>query len=265
MKPAIRESNVNELRIIVTGASSGIGAALVRELSSHHKLLITGRSSERLKDVTAQLPPTAREVASLAGDIVNPEFRAQLVQEAVRRFDGIDVVINCAGLGATGYFDVDGPHHLRTMLELNLIAPIELIRAALPELRRSTQAMIVNVASVVGRRGVPGYSDYCATKFGLCGWSEAVRAELAPFRIHMLLVCPGATATAANSNLLEDRLNVAMKTNKQMSAQECAVGISHAISAKKNELVLSGGGRFLVLLNRWFPRLADRMLALKIR
>lgn len=255
---------MEQSRVLITGASSGIGAALAAALASHHTVMLTGRAAERLASVVATLP-TGASAASLAGDIAEAAFRERLVDTAVRELGGLDVVINCAGVGATGYFDVDGPLHLRAMLELNLLAPIELVRKALPALRRSTHPMIVNIASIAGRRGIPGYSDYCATKFALCGWTEAVRAELAPFGIHMLLVCPGPTATAANANFLEDRLKVGEMKIREMSAETCAAHIVRAMSARRNELVLSSGGRILLLLNRWLPRLVDRMLALKTR
>ncbi|MGD9600843.1 MAG: SDR family NAD(P)-dependent oxidoreductase [Gammaproteobacteria bacterium] len=254
---------MHDARILITGASSGIGAALARRLADRNRVLLTGRSEERLSRTAADL--SAPGVVTCAGDLLDPAFRAALVETAVRQFGGLDVVVNCAGVGATGYFDADGPHHLDALLRLNLIAPVELVRIALPHLRRGNAPMIVNVASVVGRRGVPGYSDYCATKFALCGWSEAVRAELAPLGIHVLLVCPGPTATSANENFLEDRLGIAGKPGPQMSADECARHIADAMDARRSELVIGGQARFLVALNRWFPRLADRMLALKTR
>lgn len=254
---------MHDARILITGASSGIGAALAARLAGDNRVFLTGRSPERLARSTAGL--TGPGAGSLAGDLVDPAFRSALVEAAVQRFGGLDAVVNCAGVGATGYFDTDGPHHLDTLLQLNLRAPVELVRDALPHLRQGVAPMIVNVASVVGRRGVPGFSDYCASKFALCGWSEAVRAELAPFGIHVLLVCPGPTSTSANENFLEDRLAIANKPGAQMRAEDCARHIADAMRARRNEIVIGAQARFLVWLNRCFPRLADRMLALKRR
>ena len=106
---------------------------------------------------------------------------------------GLDLLVNNAGVGALGEFAEADPQRLRTVMEVNFFAPAELIRAAMPLLRAGEQPMIVNIGSVLGHRAVPLKSEYCASKFALHGFSDAVRAELADQGIDLLMVSPSTT------------------------------------------------------------------------
>src|SRR5262249_17526873 len=160
-------------------------------------------------------------------------------------------------IGASGYFESAGEQRMRRILEVNLFAPVELCRLALPYLlgtsclARSSQArplgpkgkMIVNIASILGRRGVPGYSEDCASKFALCGWSEAVRAELDPHHVHVCLICPGLIDTPFREHQIEDKLRNKWQKLRAMSAERCARKIVGAMRWRWSEQVITLDGR----------------------
>jgi short-subunit dehydrogenase len=121
--------------------------------------------------------------------------------------------------------------------------------------------MLVNVSSVVGRRGLPGCTDYCASKFALTGWSESLRPELARLGIHVLVVSPGRIATEFRDNLLEDRFRFGWQKRTPMSSDRCAQIIVSAIRRRRNEVVITKEAKLLLWVNRLLPRVLDAALA----
>lgn len=245
-------------RIILTGASFGIGEALARELARHKsRLVLAARSGERLDTLAKELKANGVEVLVVPTDVTDPAQRQRLVDEAVRAYGGIDILINNAGVGATGNFREATEERLRRVFEINFFGTTELTRLALPHLPKGRQPMIVNVSSVIGRRAIPGYTEYCASKFALCGWSEALRGELAQQGIHVLLVNPGLIETPFRDHLVEDRLQSRDQRPKAMSAERCARIIVRAMQRRQNELVITVSGKALLWVNRLAPWFVD--------
>src|SRR5204862_1887651 len=114
---------------------------------------------------------------------------------AIREFGGLDALVNNAGIGALGRFDQADEARLRQVMEVNFFAPAEFVREALPHLKAGNRPIVVNIGSVLGHRAVPEKSEYCASKFALHGFSDALRAELAPLGIDVLLVSPSTTTS----------------------------------------------------------------------
>src|SRR5262249_11188206 len=192
--------------------------------------------------------------------VAAPAQRARLVEQAVADLGGIDALINNAGVGALGFFESADEGRLRRIVEVNFFAATELTRLALPHLRRGRNPMLVNVSSVVGRRGMPGLTEYCASKFALTGWSESLRPELARVGIHVLVVTPGRIATEFRGNLLEDRFRFRWQNRPAMAAERCARIIVTAMRWQRNEVVITGEAKLLLWLNRLVPRLLDAAL-----
>ncbi|MCL2744615.1 MAG: SDR family NAD(P)-dependent oxidoreductase [Planctomycetaceae bacterium] len=204
---------ITDSRIILTGASSGIGEALVFQLAQEGAdILITARRGERLDDIIQkiqrQFPDYAtgkRKIISFAGDITSEDVRKKIVATAVNEFGGIDILINNSGAGAIALFETTTIETARNLMELNYFAVFELTKHALPYLKeavksterttRGIRPIIVNLSSIVGLRGVPYYSAYGAAKFAINGFSESLRAELYKDGIDVLVVCPGTTKT----------------------------------------------------------------------
>jgi short-subunit dehydrogenase len=230
-------------RMLITGASQGIGRALAAAAALRGaKLVLAARSEE-----------------------ASAEDRLRMLQTAVDRFGGLDILINNAGIGATGHF-VDGREEtLRKIFEVNFFGVTETIRAAIPILRDGVKPMIVNISSIAAKRGIPARSEYSASKFALQGFTEALRAEMARFDIDVLAVLPGLTATNFSQNMLERRAMVQMDHMRSMSPEEVAEATLHAVEVGKNEIVLTLKGKLLVFVSRFLPKLADRIAAKKVR
>ncbi|MGE0756671.1 MAG: SDR family NAD(P)-dependent oxidoreductase [Pirellulaceae bacterium] len=244
-------------RVLITGATSGIGRALALALARREtSLLLTGRRADRLADVAAEVVQFGSRAEQLAGDITCPSIRASLVEQARTRLQGLDVLVNNAGVGALGPFASADPARLRRLLEVNFIAPAELIRAALPLLRAGRRPLIVNMASVLAHRAVPNKSEYCASKFALHGFSDALRGELAPAGIDVLVVNPSTTQSEFFEQVLEGGTPPG-KGRQGMPADRVAQYTLRAMERGRHELILSAGGRALVWLDRLCPTLAD--------
>ncbi len=247
-------------RALVTGASSGIGAAVARQLVKHGaKVLITARRQDRLEELAIDLIAAGGQVYVLPGDITSPEHRRELLAYAHHQMGGLDILINNAGVGAVGPFFEAEPGRLRQIMEVNFFAAVELIREARELLRAGTSPIIVNIGSVLGHRAVPSKSEYCASKFALHGFSDALRAELAKEHIDVALVSPSTTSSEFFDRLLEDR-GTAVKGPYDMSPDEVARAVIKCIRSGRHEAILSLSGRMLVWLDRMFPSVADRIV-----
>jgi short-subunit dehydrogenase len=138
---------------------------------------------------------------------------------------------------------------------------VELTREALPLLRDGRQPIVVNIGSVLGRRGCPHKSEYCASKFALDGFSESLRAEFAPLGIDVLVVTAGPTDTEFFEHLIEEHGDLPWGEGKPVSPERVARATIRAIERGRHEIIPSWRGWFLVTANRLFPRLVDRLMA----
>jgi short-subunit dehydrogenase len=248
-------------RILLTGASSGIGAALaVRLAAERARLVLASRNQERLATLAADLRARGGEAVAVPTDVADAAQRARLIDASLAALGGLDILINNAGVGAMGWFADATEERLRRIFEVNFFAATELTRLALPHLRHGRNPILVNVSSVVGRRGLPGCAEYCASKFALTGWSESLRPELARLGVRVLVVTPGRIATEFRDNLLEDRFRFGWQQRRAMTADRCAQVIVTAIRRRRNEVVITREAKLLLWLNRFVPRLLDAAL-----
>lgn len=174
--------------VLITGCSSGIGRDLAEGLDARgYAVVATARHPERLAGLPAAL--------KLSLDVERPESIAAAVEQTVDRFGRIDVLINNAGYGQFGALEDLSDEHLHQILEVNFHGPIRLIRAVTPHMRRQGSGRIINLSSVAGRGSFPMWGAYCASKHALEAASDALRLELKPFGIHVVVVEPGAIRT----------------------------------------------------------------------
>jgi len=252
-------------RILITGASQGIGRALAVEGARRGgKLVISARSAD-IESLAEELRQKGAEVEAVRGDVTNPDDRRRMIEVAVERFGGLDILINNAGIGATGHFIDASEERLRKIFEVNFFAPCELIRLAIPVLRQGHKPMIVNISSGVGKRALPARSEYSASKYALQGFTEALRAELVRFDIDVLSVCPGLTATNFPNNMVENKARLPLDHMRAMTAEQVAVASYRAMEKGKHEIVLTWQAKMLSLLNRLVPGFVDRMAAKRVR
>ncbi|MFL5246003.1 MAG: SDR family oxidoreductase [Gemmataceae bacterium] len=253
-------------RMLITGASQGIGRAMAEAAVGQGAwVLAAARSRDLLEDLAAKVPPRGGVLETVAADITDAADRARLVEAAQERFGGLDVLVNNAGIGATGHFAEGDPNHLRAIMEVNFFGLAELTRSCIPLLREGRHPAIVNISSIAGKRGIPARSEYSASKFAVQGLSDALRAELAKDGIDVIVVCPGLTQTNFSQNMLVQRARLKMDHLRGMTAEAVAAATLHALERGKTETVLTAQGRLLVFLSRFFPRLTDRIAARRVR
>lgn len=253
-------------RILLTGASSGIGRCLAEQAArAGARLVLAARSAEPLNKLAHSLTASGAEAMAVPGDVTQEADRQQMLSAAVERFGGLDVLINNAGVGSWCHFAESSEEILRQVMEVNFFAAAELIRLAIPVLRRGNSPAIVNVASMCGRRGIPAWSEYSASKFALCGLTEALRGEMVRFGIDVLLVLPGVTRSELWRHLLRNTGRYQLDVNRGMTPESVAAGILSALRKNRTETVLGWDARWMLRVNRFLPRLVDAMLARKIR
>lgn len=253
-------------RMVVTGASSGIGYALSLQLAEAGAwVLATARRQEKLDQLLAtfqNMSPSGRgRLAILPGDITLPETRTGIMEWVDLHFEGLDGLVNNAGLGAYGPFSQAGADRLSQVLAVDLVAPMELTRLAYPRLRKGYQPFVLMVGSVLGHRAVPWKSEYCAAKFGLRGFAEALRIEWQRDGIDILHVSPSTT----RSEFFEVMVDAPSQTKQgwgAMTPAAVAQCICKSIEQGKRDRILSIGGKALAWAGTFFPKWLDRALQL---
>jgi short-subunit dehydrogenase len=252
--------DLNGFRVLVTGASEGIGRAIALEAAKRGcRVLAVARKIADLKTLAAEAQALGKPLETLVGDITKPDDRAAMVAAMTTRFGGADGLINNAGIGATGQFMESEPDVLRRIFETNYFGTVELTRQFIPLLKTGREPAILNISSVLGRKGWPGRSLYSASKFALAGFSDALRAELVRDNISVLVVNPGLTQTNFSKNLLERKARIQLDHLRGMTSETVAQFTLDSLARDRHEITLTGRGRLLVLMNRIAPRLIDRI------
>ena len=253
-------------RTIITGASSGIGKGLAVEAAKRGcKLLLTARNQERLEVTASEARAAGATVETFLGDLTEPPVRDGLIHAVEQHFGGLDLLVNNAGIGATGHFQYAGPERLRTIMEVNFFAPCELTRQAIPLLKEGVDPCILMINSVAGRRAIPSRSEYSASKYALMGFSEALRAELAKDDVELTVVSPGLTESSFEQNMLENNARHSLHAQRSMTAAQAAGLILDAVEHRRREATLTLKGKLLVLASRFVPRFVDRKMAQFVR
>jgi len=245
---------------VLTGATGGIGRALACELVAAGARLVTcGRDRSALAALEAELPKGAA-VATVTGDLVNAEVQEQLVRTAVDA--RASVLVNLFGCNSFGLLAEQTPDALAALVTTNLTAPMQITQRLLPHLLGQREAAVVNVGSVLGEIGHAGYAGYCATKFGIRGFSEALRRELADSAVRVYYVGPRATRTAMNGPRV-DQLNAALG-NAVDEPEQVARRIVRTIGTTRFRITLGWPEQLFCKLNALLPALVDNALAGKL-
>jgi short-subunit dehydrogenase len=253
-------------RILITGASQGIGKALAEAAAARGaKVLACARKVELLQELAEKIRAKGGVIEIVQADITSPEDRRKLAETAERAFGGLDILVNNAGIGATGHFADVGSDRLRQMMEVNFFGLTETTRVFLPMLKKGTKPAIVNISSIAGKRGIPARSEYSASKFAVQGFSEALRAELAKDGVDVLIVCPGLTQTNFSENMIEQKALVQLDHMRGMTADAVAKHTLRAIEKGRNETCLTLNGKLITLVSRFFPWIADIVVRKKVR
>ncbi|TWU24226.1 putative oxidoreductase [Novipirellula galeiformis] len=256
---------------VVTGASSGIGRCLCEMLVDRGATVVgVARRRERL--VELQSRDASGCFIPVVGDITEAATRTEILAVAAQVDQGrLDLLVNNAGIGAIGPFADANEERLRRVMEVNFFAPAELMRQAIPLLRRGRAPVICNISSVLGHRAVPDKSEYCASKFALHGLSDAVRAELAreaaqdPSSQHnaiqVTLVSPSTTRSEFFDVLIDSDAAASSPSLGSWPPAKVASAAFAAIESRRSEVILSLAGKALVYADRISPPLMNAILA----
>ena len=249
-----------EMRALITGASGGIGRALAQELHGRGaSVLLVGRNVQALECAVQGLGGRSARVDWCAADLATAEGRARVV-EAANRWggSGVNVLVNSAGLGDFGMLDELDDAAIERLFAINAVAPVQMTRALLPTLRSQPMGAILNIGSVFGSLGYPGFTAYSATKFALRGFTEALRRELADSKVGVHYFAPRATRTGMNASAV-DRMNAELKVAMDPPAQVAAAACS-MLEAGKTSAVFGWPEKLFVRINALLPGVVDGSL-----
>ena len=253
-----------EMKVLLTGATGGIGAELARRLvRGGASVLMAGRNEQKLDALCRELGAGGRTVESVAADLATGTGLREVANRAAAFGGGINVLINNAGINRFGLFESQSRDELQSVLVTNTLAPVLLTRELLPLLKRQDDALIVNVGSILGSIGLPGQVAYSTAKFALHGFNEALRRELIGSPVRTLYVAPRSTETDMNDALATAVSRKMGTATDQPSA--VATQIFNAMTGGKRERFIGWPERLFVKLNALLPGIVDRSLQKQTR
>lgn len=255
---------IESKRVLITGASEGIGAALAQALAAKgNKLVLAARRREALEDVAQACRAMGAQVWVVPCDVSVQSQCTSLIDTAVASMGGLDVLVNNAGVSMHGWFeDITDLDTFERLFRINALSAVWLTHRALPALRQS-KGLIVGVSSLAGKTGVPARTTYCTSKFAMSGFFEALRIELMGTGVDVTMIFPGVVATEIRRNGLNasgERAGVSGLAEKgAMSLAQCVNEMVHAMAHRKREHIMTSQGRLGMLLKGLFPGVIDRM------
>ncbi len=248
--------------VAVTGGSEGIGKALVNALlQKGAKVATCGRNYDKL--YTLQAAFAGKPLVVQKADVSKENDCKNFINEVIKSFGGIDILINNAGISMRALFLDTEFETLHKVMDINFWGTVYCTRFALPYIIEQ-KGTITGISSVAGYRGLPGRSGYSASKFAVNGWLEALRIELLETGVNVMWVSPGFTASNIRNVALNKEAQPQgespMDEESMMSAQECAIHILHAIEKRKRTMVLTANGKQTIFMNKYFPEIADKLI-----
>lgn len=241
--------------ILITGASGGIGRAVAQRFSAQGaNLILLGRNKDRLIRLQKSLPNPCQIIAS---DLLSDSDRNRVTEQLRSEYQTVDILINNAGVSDFKLFAAFTDQQISDMIQTNLVAPMQLTRALLP-LMNPDAAQIVNMGSTFGSIGYPGFTTYCASKYGLRGFSEALSRELSDTNTIVQYIAPRATKTSINSNAVV-KLNKLLG-NQMDSPDSVAASIVKAVEREHKSLTLGWPEKLYVRINSICASLISRSI-----
>ena len=246
---------------VVTGASSGLGRELVRQLVLDRGMtvLATARRRDRLEDLAAELG-TGR-VQILAGDLADPSFRQVLWDQAEAMPGGIDLLVNNAGIGNYSELDLQKPQAIRQIIELNVVALIDLTQKAARHMKAKRNGQILQVSSVLGFIGLRDSAVYVASKHAVNGLVKSLSYELRGTGVRVWAACPGQTQSEFRSVALGDQAVPGARPSHGEPTAKIVRAIVRGIDGRSTFLLPSWRAWMIVTLAHWLPGIFDAVMA----
>lgn len=251
---------VKDKRLVLTGAAGGMGQIMARELFMRGaKLALVDVNADALNALAKQLAGSH----AIAADLSSAADCEAVAGQCRELLGGVDMLVNLAGLNSFAAYEDEAAEKIELMMHVNLLAPMWLSRALLPEMQLRGEGAIINVGSVFGSIGFAYFTTYSASKFGLRGFSEALRRELADTGIQVSYIAPRAVKTPMNTDVV---MRMGEATGMNMDDPEAIVSkIIAAIEADKKDAYFGFPESLFVRLNGLLPRIVDGALTAQSR
>jgi short-subunit dehydrogenase len=251
--------------VLITGASSGIGAALAREWSRRGaRIVLAARRRERLEDVRRNVETLGGSAVAVECDVTRDGDPERAVTRGVAEWGGLDVVVANAGFGVSGAFENLTLEDYHRQFETNVFGLIRTTHAALPEILRA-RGRIALMGSVAGYVSSPGASAYGMSKFAIRALAQSLRHELRPRGVSVTHIAPGFVESEIrlkdNQGHLQDDARESVPAWLLMSSQAAARKIVGAVERRRREVIVTGHGKLLALVARHAPWAIELMLA----
>ncbi|MDX1904978.1 MAG: SDR family oxidoreductase [Thermonemataceae bacterium] len=251
--------------VVITGGSSGIGKACAEVFGkAGAKIAITGRDELKLRQTQESLREAQIDCLAIIANADNQEDNVKMIADIIKNFGRIDILINNAGISMRALLEDCEVSVIRKVMETNFFGTVYATKYALPYIIAS-KGSIVGISSIAGYRGLPARSGYSASKFAMNGFLEALRTEVLPKGVHVLIAAPGFTASNIRNVALAKDGNIQGESprdeEKMMTAEEVAQHILKAVLKRKSELILTKQGKLTVFLSKWLPKkLMDKLV-----
>jgi dehydrogenase/reductase SDR family member 7B len=250
--------------VIVTGATSGIGLACAEVFGrAGARIVASGRDAEKLRLLSERLAASSIDFITVEAEASDEEANRRLVEAAVNRYGGVDILIANAGISMRAMFEDLDMAVFRKVMDVNFYGSVYPVRYALPYLLERSGA-VVAVSSINGHRGTPARTAYTASKYAMEGFFEALRTEVMHRGVHVLVVSPGFTGTNIRKNALRADGAVQGESprdeGRMMTPEAVAVAIIRGLKQRKRDMVLTRQGKLVVLLNKIVPGWMDKMV-----
>lgn len=251
-------ANLHSKTAIITGASSGIGMAATRKLAHEGaNVVIAARNREVMQTLADEISATGRKALIVPTDVREPDQCTNLIQQTVAEFGTVDILINNAGLGYSNLVGDLVDDEVRTMIETNLLGVMWCCNAVIPIMQQQKWGRIVNVGSVAGRIALPTSSVYCATKFGLDGFSQALRAEVRRQGIGVSLLNPGYVRTDFARRAARGKTFSTSRPGPWMTADHVADKIVELVYHPRRQVIVTKPYLLATGLTRFAPGLVN--------
>ncbi len=249
---------------IITGASSGIGLATVRNFAGKGaKVVLAARNLKKIEDEAAQLQQNGHEAIAVQTDVSDEPACKNLIEKTIEKFGKVDILVNNAGISMRAIFEDLDLSVIKKLMDTNFWGTIYCTKYALPHLLQ-TKGSVIGVTSIAGFVGLPARTGYSASKYAMKGFLDTLRIENLHKGLHVMLIAPGFTASNIRQTALvadgSQQGETPRDEDKMMTAEKVAEYLSKGILKRKREIILTSQGKLTVFLNKFLPKMMDKMI-----